>query len=158
MITAAIEELTAETLAEAVPLLPHHYDELSEHKLAGIPLDPQYDLYLARAAAGQVLYVTLRENGALIGYLVSFVAPGMHYRSCLTATGDIFFVFPTKRGLEGGRTLFSAWLKECRRRGIQLAQIGMKSRHAKYVRPILEDLGFFETEITFWQFLNKDDA
>lgn len=158
MIVAMVEELTAETLEEAKPLLPAHYDELSEHKLAGIPLDPQYGLYLARAAAGQVLYVTLREEGRLIGYLVSFVAPGMHYQSCLTATGDIFFVYPTRRGLEGGKTLFSAWLKECRRRGIQLAQIGMKSRHAKYVRPILEELGFFETEITFWQFLNKDET
>lgn len=154
MLSAQIEELTAEKLAEAKPLLPAHYDELSEHKLAGIPLDPQYDLYLARAAAGQVLYVTLREAGALVGYLVSFVAPGMHYRSCLTATGDIFFVYPTKRGLEGGKTLFSAWLKECRRRGISLAQIGMKTRHTKYVRPILEDLGFVETEVMFWQFLN----
>jgi GNAT superfamily N-acetyltransferase len=156
MLTAIIEDLTAKAIAEIKPLLPSHYDELSEHKLAGIPLEPQYDLYLARAAAGQVLYVTLREQGQLIGYLVSFVAPGMHYKSCLTATGDIFFVYPTRRGLEGGKTLFTAWLKECRRRGIQLAQIGMKSRHAKYVRPILEELGFIETEITFWQFLGDE--
>lgn len=156
MITAQVEELTAQALEEAKPLLPAHYDELSEHKLAGVPLDPQYDLYLARAAAGQVLYVTLREGGNLIGYLVSFVAPGMHYKTCLTATGDIFFVYPTRRGLEGGKTLFSAWLKECRRRGIRLAQIGMKSRHAKYVRPILEGLGFAETEVTFWQFLEEE--
>lgn len=156
MLTAQAEELTAETLAEAKPLLPFHYDELSEHKAAGIPLDPQYDLYLARAAAGQVLYVTLREAGTLVGYLVSFMAPGMHYKGCLTATGDIFFVYPTKRGLEGGKTLFSAWLKECKRRGIRLAQIGMKTRHAKYVRPILEELGFFEAEVMFWQFINQE--
>lgn len=157
MICAQIENLTAAALEEAKPLLPGHYDELSEHKMAGIPLDPQYGLYLARAEAGQVLYVTLRENGALIGYLVSFVSPGMHYQSCLTATGDIFFVFPTKRGLEGGKVLFAAWLKECKRRGIRLAQVGIKSRHARFARPLLEELGFFETEITFWQFLDKDE-
>jgi len=156
MLTAQVEELTSETLEEAKPLLPAHYDELAEHKLAGIPLDPQYGLYLARASAGQVLYITLRFEGRLVGYLVSFVAPGMHYQSCLTATGDIFFVFPDKRGLEGGKLLFTAWVKECRRRGIQLAQVGMKSRHAKYVRPLLEAIGFVETEVIFWQFLEKD--
>lgn len=156
LITAQVEELTAETLEEAKPLLPAHYDELAEHKLAGIPLNPQYGLYLARAAAGQVLYVTLRDQGKLVGYLVSFVAPGMHYQDCLTATGDIFFVYPDHRGLEGGKLLFTTWIKECKRRGIRLAQVGMKTRHAKYVRPLLEAIGFVETEVIFWQFLDKD--
>lgn len=156
MITAQIEVLDAETLNEAKPLLPSHYDELSEHKLAGIPLDPQFDLYLARSAAGQVIYVTLRERGALIGYLVSFVVPGMHYQGCLTATTDIFYVTPDLRGLHGGALLFDAWKKECARRGVNLMQIGIKTRHAKYAGPLLEAAGFKATELMFWQFLDKE--
>ena len=156
MITAQIEELDAETLNEAKPLLPSHYDELSEHKQARIPLDPQFDLYLARAAAGQVIYVTLRERGALIGYLVSFVAPGMHYQGCLTCTTDIFYVTPDLRGLHGGTLLFDAWKKECARRGVNLMQIGIKTRHAKYAGPLLEAAGFKATELMFWQFLDKE--
>lgn len=156
MITAQIEVLDAETLNEAKPLLPSHYDELSEHKLAGIPLDPQFDLYLARADAGQVIYVTLRERGALIGYLVSFVVPGMHYQGCLTATTDIFYVTPDLRGLHGGALLFDAWKKECARRGVNLMQIGIKTRHAKYAGPLLEAAGFKATELMFWQFLDKE--
>jgi len=156
MITAHIEELDAETLNEAKPLLPSHYDELSEHKQAGIPLDPQFDLYLARAAVGQVIYVTLRERGALIGYLVSFVAPGMHYQGCLTCTTDIFYVTPDLRGLHGGTLLFDAWKKECARRGVNLMQIGIKTRHAKYAGPLLEAAGFKATELMFWQFLDKE--
>jgi len=156
MITAQTEELDAETLNEAKPLLPSHYDELSEHKEAGIPLDPQFDLYLARAAVGQVIYVTLRERGALIGYLVSFVAPGMHYQGCLTCTTDIFYVTPDLRGLHGGTLLFDAWKKECARRGVNLMQIGIKTRHAKYAGPLLEAAGFKATELMFWQFLDKE--
>jgi len=156
MITAHIEELDAETLNEAKPLLPSHYDELSEHKQAGIPLDPQFDLYLARAAVGQVIYVTLRERGALIGYLVSFVAPGMHYQGCLTCTTDIFYVTPDLRGLHGGTLLFDAWKKECARRGVNLMQIGIKTRHAKYAGPLLEASGFKATELMFWQFFDKE--
>lgn len=157
MITACVEELTMSAIEEMQALFPRHYEEVSEHHLAGIPLDPQYDIYLARSEAGNVLYVALREAGTLIGYLVSFVAPGLHYRSCLTVQGDIFFVYPDRRGLEGGKTLFSAWLKECRRRGIRLAQIGIKTRHAKFARPLIEAMGFVETEIMFWQFLDKDE-
>lgn len=156
MISAQIEVLDAETLNEAKPLLPDHYDELSEHKQAGIPLDPQFDLYLARSAAGQVIYVTLRERGALIGYLVSFVAPGMHYQGCLTCTTDIFYVTPNLRGLHGGALLFDAWKKECARRGVKLMQIGIKTRHAKYAGPLLEAAGFQATELMFWQFLDKE--
>lgn len=156
MITAHIEELTAEAIEELKPLFPTHYEEVSEHALAGIPLDPQYEIYLARAAAGNVIYVALREEGKLVGYLVSFVAPGLHYRSCLTVQGDIFFVYPDRRGLEGGKTLFTAWLKECKRRGVRLAQLGIKARHAKFARPLIEAMGFVETEIMFWQFLEND--
>ena len=156
MISAQIEVLDAETLNEAKPLLPSHYDELSEHKLAGIPLDPQFDLYLARSAAGQIIYVTLRERGALIGYLVSFVVPGMHYQGCLTATTDIFYVTPDLRGLHGGALLFDAWKKECARRGVKLLQIGIKTRHAKYAGPLLEAAGFKATELMFWLFLDKE--
>jgi GNAT superfamily N-acetyltransferase len=153
MQTAQVEILDAAALEELQPLLPVHYDELSEHKLAGIPLDPQYSLYLARAEAGQVLYITLREAGKLVGYLVSFISPGMHYQTCLTATGDIFFVYPTQRGLDGGKMLFATWIAECKRRGVLLMQVGIKSRRAKHARKLIESMGFRETEITFWQFL-----
>lgn len=156
MITAQIEDLTAEAIEELQPLLPVHYDELSEHGLQGIPLDPQYGIYLARAALGQVVYVTLRDAGNLVGYLVSFVAPGLHYESCLTCTGDIFFVYPDKRGQQAGVMLFTEWLAECRRRGVKLAQVGIKSRHARFARPLIEAMGFEETEIMFWQFLGKE--
>lgn len=158
MQTAHIETLANGGLDEIKALLPTHYDELSEHKLAGIPLDPQYDVYLSREALGQVLYVTLRDHGKLVGYIVSFVMPGLHYRSCLTGTGDIFFVYPDKRGQAGGVLMFKTWIDELTRRGVSLAQVGLKVRHAVHARALFEALGFFEAEIMFWKFLKKDDA
>ncbi|UIY28692.1 hypothetical protein LZK73_18350 [Neorhizobium galegae] len=82
----------------------------------------------------------------------------MHYRSCLTATADIFFVSPDRRGLEGGKLIFGTWIRECQRRGVQLTQIGMKVRHAVHARRVLEACGFVETEVMFWQFLEKDET
>lgn len=155
MLTAQVEPIK-DYFAEIQTLLPTHYDELSEHGLRGIPLDPRYDVYLAREHAGEVLSITLREDGKLIGYLVSFVSSGMHYQSCLTSITDIFFVYPDRRGLEGGAMLFHEWERECRRRGVTLMAAGFKSKHAKHAKALLEMLGFFEAEIIFWKFLGGE--
>lgn len=155
MLTAAVESLT-ETLPEIKALIATHYAEVSEHKTRGIPLDPNFDLYLAKDAAGEILLIALRDAGKLVGYLVSFVAPGLHYQSCLTCISDIFFVYPDQRGMQGGVLLFTEWLNEGKRRGVDLLSAGFKSKHAKHVRPLLEAMGFFEAEIMFWKFLKSD--
>lgn len=155
MLTAAIEPISA-CVEEIKTLIPTHYDEISEHKLRGYPLEPRYDTYLARDAVGEVIFVALREEGKLVGYLISFVSSGMHYESCLTSITDIFFVYPDQRGMQGGVMIFSEWIKECTRRGVDLMAAGFKSKHAKHVRPILEAMGFFEAEIIFWKFKDKE--
>lgn len=155
MLTAQVEPLR-DCLSEIKGLLPAHYDELSEHKLRGIPLDPNFGLYLQRESHGELLLVTLRDDGALIGYVVSFVTPGLHYQSCLTSLSDIFFVYPDRRGAQGGALLFSEWERECRRRGVRLMMAGIKVKHAKHARALLEMIGFFEAEIMFWKFLDGD--
>lgn len=152
MISAQIEPIR-DYFEEISALLPTHYDELSEHKLRGIPLDPNFGLYQAREDVGEVISVTLREEGKLIGYLVSFVSPGIHYQTCLTSITDIFFVYPDQRGLAGGAMLFKEWEQECKRRGVTLMAAGFKSKHAKHAKALLEMLGFFEAEIIFWKFL-----
>lgn len=123
MITAQVESLT-ERLEEMKPLFPMHWEELALNK-DRVPLDPQYDIYLERDAKGQVMFVTLRELGELVGYFVGFVAPGLHYRTCLTLTMDIFYVRPDKRGRCGVK-LFRAVETEAKRRGVQRMFMGSK--------------------------------
>lgn len=156
MLTACVEDF-APTLPEIQALIPAHYDEISEHKLHGIPLEPQYHIYLKRDAAGEVLLISLRDEGKLVGYLISFVCPGLHYQGCLTSIGDIFFVYPDQRGQRGGVMLFKAWEAECRRRGVKLMCAGIKVRHADEARRLMEVMQFFEAEITFWKFLEDSN-
>ncbi len=99
MIIACVENLT-EHLEELKSHFPQHFIELALNQNQ-VPLDPQYDEYLRRDAAGMVLFVALREAGAIIGYYVGFVAPGLHYKTCLTLTTDIFYLDPDRRGSEG---------------------------------------------------------
>lgn len=142
MITAQVENLT-EHLEELKPLFPLHWDELALNK-DKVPLDPQYDVYLKRDAMGEILFVTLREFGKLVGYFVGFITYGLHYRTCLTLTLDIFFVHPDYRQGRAGFKLFKAAEKEAKRRGVQRMLVGSKT-HRDASR-LFEALGYTEVE------------
>lgn len=149
MINAQVESLTA-MLPELQPVFPEHYRELAlnqEH----VPLDPQYDEYLRRDAAGMVMLVTLRDRGELVGYFVGFVAPGLHYKTCLTLTMDIFYVRQDHRGNGGGFTLFQAVEKEAKRRGCQRMLVGSKCH--KEASWLFERLGYERVEVYYSKWL-----
>jgi GNAT superfamily N-acetyltransferase len=148
MLTVQVESLT-DRLEEMKPLFPQHWEELALNK-DKVPLDPQYDIYLRRDAAGEVLFVTVREDGELVGYFVGFVAPGLHYRTCLTLTMDIFYVHPDHRGQAGGLKLFREVHREARRRGVQRAFYGSKNH--KDASRLFEAIGCepVETYYSIW--------
>ncbi len=148
MITAAVESLT-ERLPEIQPLLPKHWEELALDK-DKVPLDPQYEIYLDRDRRGEVLFVTLREAGKLIGYFVGFVAPGLHYRTCLTCQMDIFWIDPKYRGRRAGFKMFRYLKEELQRRGVQRWTVGSKKHmDASW---LFEAMGFeaIETHYSMW--------
>lgn len=130
-------------LAQVKPLFPAHWAELALNQDKA-PLDPQYEVYLERAARNEVLAVTMREDGALVGYFVGFIAPGLHYRTCLTCTMDIFWVMPEHRGAGGGFGLFKKVEEECRRRGVRRLFVGSKMH--KDASWLFEKLGYQEVE------------
>jgi GNAT superfamily N-acetyltransferase len=146
MLTTQIESF-GERLAEFRPLFPLHWAELALNQ-DRVPLDPQYDIYLAREARGELLFVTLREAGAPVGYFLGFIAPGLHYRTCLTCTMDIFWVHPSHRakGMPGIK-LFRAVEKELRRRGVQRWFAGSKV-HAD-ASALFERLDFERVEVYY---------
>lgn len=142
MITVMVESLT-ERLPELMPILPLHYDELALNQ-EKVPLDPQYDVYLERDARGEIMFVVVRDAGALIGYFIGFVAPGLHYRTCLTLTLDIFYIHPDHRGNSTGAKLFKAVEVEAKRRGVQRMFVGSKTHlDASW---LFERLGYTKVE------------
>jgi GNAT superfamily N-acetyltransferase len=124
MLTLQVESLT-EILHEIKSLLPLHWDELALNK-DKVPLDPQFDIYLRRDAVGEVMLVTARRDGEVVGYFIGFVAPGLHYKTCLTLIMDIFFIRPDARNGFAGVKLFKAVEKEAIRRGVQRIFVGSK--------------------------------
>lgn len=127
MLTTQIESFT-QRLSELQVLLPLHYEELALNQ-DKVPLSPQYDTYVERERRGELVFVTLREQGELVGYFIGFIAPGLHYSTCLTCTMDIFYVHPRHRGagLPGVR-LFRAVEAELKRRRVSRWFVGSKCK------------------------------
>ena len=124
MITAQVETVDG-MLAEAMALLPQHYNELALHK-ALVPLEPRYEVYRAKEASGELLIVTVRRNGTLVGYWITFIGPGLHYKTCLTGTFDIFYIVPEARRSVAALLLGRKVEAELRKRGVQRWYAGEK--------------------------------
>lgn len=120
-----LNESFEERLPELLPLLPLHYLELALNQ-DKVPLDPQYGVYIERERRGELMFSVVRDGGNLIGYFIGFVAPGLHYQTCLTLTMDIFYLHPDHRGSNVGYKLFKYVENEARRRGVQRMFVGSK--------------------------------
>lgn len=149
MITAQVESLT-EGLEELKPLLPLHYEELSLHQFHGFPLDPNYGFYLAKDAAGEVLYVTLRKYGKLCGYFLGFLGEDPHYQ-VYSLSLDIFYVVPEHRG-GSGKVLFDVVKNEAMRRGVKAWFVGNKEHSKVHATALFKAMGFdlIEQKYCLW--------
>ena len=110
-------------------ILEEHWQELALNK-DRVPLDPQLGEYRKREADGSLLVMSMRTDDdaeELVGYFLGFIAPGLHYQTCLTCTMDIFYVRPKFRdNLLAGRRLMRAVEKELRLRGVNRWFVGTK--------------------------------
>lgn len=152
MRTVQLESFT-DRLEELKTLLPLHYEELALNK-DKVPLVPQYDIYLARDQRGELVFLTMRENGQLIGYFIGFVAPGLHYKTCLTCTMDIFYIHPDKRNGRAGIMLFKAVEEELKRRGVMRWFVGSKVH--KDASVLFERLGFNRVEVYYSKWIGEE--
>lgn len=150
MITYSIERFS-NVYWELLPLLREHYGEISTHKLHGVLLEPMIDVYRAREADGTLLMVIGRELGEIVSYFVGFVAPALHYRSCLTCSPDIFYVRPDRRNGSSGIKLFRFVEKELGRRGVKRWAVGSKVQHD--ASALFKFLGFEPVETTYEKWL-----
>lgn len=147
------QESFEERLEELKVLLPGHYEELALNK-DHVPLDPQYEIYIARERKGELIFTVLRDSGEMVGYFIGFIAPHLHYKTSLTCTMDIFYVRADKRKQGGGMQLFNEVEKELRRRGIQRWFMGSKMhKDASY---LFEKIGAKLVETYYSKWLGEE--
>jgi GNAT superfamily N-acetyltransferase len=103
-------------LGELEQLFPAHYEELCVTK--EFPVEPNYEAYRNMANAGMLRCFTCRNDADLIGYLIFIVSPHLHYKSCMTAIEDIYFVSKEYRKGRVGIKLFQYAEQVLKDRGV----------------------------------------
>lgn len=150
-LTAAPESFTA-CIPELKAVIGQHWEKLALDK-DKVPLDPQWHVYVAKEQQGEVCFIAMRDRGALVGYAIFFIAPGLHYRTCLTAIMDIWNVLPDHEGPKALLTLWKAVETELKRRGVDRVFVGEKLH-----RPcgkLYAYLGYEPVEQTYCKWLGE---
>jgi len=141
----------AEFIEALKGVLPEHYDELCVTK--DFPLMPDYEAYGRLHVAGMLRCITVRDDNELIGYALFIVHPHLHYKSCITAFEDIYFLKKEHRKGRVGIRLFQfvedVLKKEGVHRIIMHTKIHMDNTH------LFEYLGYKLTDKLFTKILEK---
>ena len=138
-------------LNEMDDLFPAHYEELCVTK--EFDYEPDYDAYKRLAQAGMLHCITCRADGELIGYIIFFISPHLHYKSCITATEDIYFVKKEYRKGRIGIRLFQYAEQVLKERGVQ--RIVMHTKVHLDNSKLFEYLGYKQTDKVFSKMLGN---
>jgi len=149
MITYTVEPFS-QARPEMEKLLPLHWVELGrDQDNPKFRLDPDWDTYAQLEAAGQLMMMVVRIDGAMVGYWLGFVRRQLHYKNSLAASTDIYFLLKEHRRGRIGVELFKEVEKMLIARGVDKIYMGCKSAPDLDRSALFEKLGYSRIEYMF---------
>ena len=128
------EERFDKFFADGQELFPQHYAELAMNQ-DQIALELDTARYKEGEEKGALHIATLRDEGKLVGYFVSWLLPHLHYASVLCASTDMYWIKPEYRTLCGMGLI--KFVEICwKEKGVKKAYVSCKAH--------LDKQGFFE--------------
>lgn len=128
---------------EIKPLLQSHYEEIARHR-GKIALNPDYDKYRELDRMGFLHGVTVRNEGKLIGYFLSFVIPHLHYKDHIFSSNDVVFVSKEYRKGTIAAKMFKFAEATLKEKGVTKMHVNVKL--ANDFGSLLERLGYVPIE------------
>jgi len=154
MTTYCVEPLST-ARPELEELLPAHWQEIArDRENPKFHLKPDWNSYHSLEAAGQFFMMVCRVDGRMVGYLIGFVSPQLHYVDSLAFRADIYFVLPEFRKGRIGIELFRQAEQTLRRRGVDKIYLGTKCREDLDRSKLFERLGYERIEFVFAKVLH----
>lgn len=141
----------SQIIREVAPLFAEHWRELALNQ-DDIPLDPDYDRYLAYESVGILHIITARtpEHGRLVGYAFCLLGPHIHYASTRFAQFDMFWLAPAYRSGWHGIRLIKYAEKRMADLGAKVMAGAVKQHFADgRVGALFEFLGYSPIETNF---------
>ena len=129
-----------------------HYDEIAVQK-DKIKMNPNVEHYKQMEEVGGLHIITVREDGKMIGYHVSFVRAHPHYADMLCGFVDAYFLTASKRkGMTGVKMIKEAE-NSLKKRGVKKLFSGTKN--SKDMSKVFEYLGWHLTEQLFTKYIGE---
>ena len=145
MLSCCVEEWPGPA-PELTELFQIHWKEIALFH-DEIPLAPRWERYESLALSGQLLYITLRDRGTLVGYFIGFFDKTLHYGETLKLLMDIMYVRAEARGHFGGFKLLRMAEREARKRKVVLLAMSRKMHLSDEMARLLRLFGFSDIEI-----------
>jgi len=134
-------------------LWPEHYDEIAVQK-DRMAMRPDVATYEALEAAGRLQIVTVRDDGRMVGYLLSVIRPHLHYADVLCGFEDAYFLAKShRRGMTGVKLIREAVRHM---QGVGVRKAFFMTKVALNMGPIFERLGFTATDIVYSQWIGAE--
>ena len=148
--TISKERFSDALCEELSPLLYSHWQEIANYKKE-IPLDVDFDFYRNMDAKGQLLILTARSEGELVGYSIFFLIRNPHYNSTLQAMNDVIYVDPPFRNSRLGLDLIRQ--SEQHLKGMGVRKMSWHVKTCNDVEQVLHRLGYQVEEISMGKLL-----
>jgi GNAT superfamily N-acetyltransferase len=143
-------ESVEDCIDEIAPLIELHYEQVAMYK-DKIPLNPDYDKYRELDKLGLFHCVTARDEGDLVGYFISFIAPHIHYSDHKFAVNDIVYIGEAYRSTGVGLDMFSFAEAALKDLGVSVLSIHMKT--ALPFDNLCKGLGYDYAERNYTKFI-----
>lgn len=150
------QESFIENVYQLEPLFEKHYIEVSRHYKHAIPLDPDYDRYQEFETAGALKFISLRFEGALVGYFNGVVVRSLHYKTCFQLATDLIYVSPAFRGQRDNQNGADLLIEKAKEIGMvancKTFDCNFKFARSVHMQKLLERHDFepFDAHWTYW--------
>ncbi len=141
-----VETTVTDKLAELLPLLRAHRDELATAKHL-MELAPHLEAYRALEQGGALLALVAYRGDEIAGYSINFIGPHLHYSGLRYAHNDALYVAPAHRGGRLGMALIRRTEALAQERGARLMMWHAKRNTA--LGKLLPRLGYGVQDIVY---------
>jgi L-amino acid N-acyltransferase YncA len=130
-----------------------HYDEIAVQK-DRMEMKPDVASYKALEELGKLQIVVVRDDGRMVGYILSVIRPHLHYANVLCGFEDAYFLSKThRRGMIGVKLIREA-VRHMQAVGVQ--KVFFMTKAALDMGSIFERLGFDKTDIVYSKWIGAD--
>ena len=141
-----VETTVSDKVAELLPLLQAHRDELATAKHL-MEVAPNLEAYRVLEQGGALLALVAYLEDEIAGYSVSFIGPHLHYSGLRYAHNDALYVAPAHRGGRLGLKLMRETEWRARERGARMMMWHAKPDTA--LEKILPRMGYAVQDVIF---------